>query len=171
MDSAYPTTSQWTWAQMEPELTAQEKELRNAFVDQYLVDYDPIRAALRIGFSSAFAEQYAKRFMDESYVAKRISAMQGVDLDEDAAKAYDSKMIRNSLVKELNNPYTTGSARVAAVVALMKYHGIDSKTKEKEDGDRSGMMIVPAIANVDDWEKEAVKSQQKLAEDARSDIA
>lgn len=171
MDSQYPSTSQWTWAQMEPELTVQERELRNAFVDEYLVDYDELAAARRIGFSAAFAKEYAKRFMEESYVNKRIKYVRGLDLDEGELKTYDAKVIRNQLVREAHNQYSTGAARVAALANLMKFHGIGDKNKEQEDGDRSGMMIVPAIANVEEWEKEAMASQAKLQEDARSDIS
>ena len=48
---------------MEPEPFGQEKALRDLFVQEYIKDFDPFQACLRVGFQAAFAVEYAKKFM------------------------------------------------------------------------------------------------------------
>lgn len=168
-------SSSWdsqTWVAMEPEFTEQERALRDRFVEEYLVDWSPLNAARRVGFSNAFAEEYAKRFMGESYVRKRIEVMKHrTDLDEEELEAYDKRRIRAQLMREAHDQFSTGAARVAALGKLMSLYGMDAPTRiQQEIEHRGGVMMVPAIASLDDWEQTAMTSQANLAEAARSDI-
>jgi hypothetical protein len=140
----------WIWAAMEPPLSDKEKQLRNLFVDEYLVDYDAIAAAQRCGFQASFAKDYAIKFMNESYVRKRIEEVKHTNVDPKKADEFDKARIRAVLMKEAHNQYTTGSARVAAAAKL------------------AAILVVPAIANIDEWEAVAMASQAKLVADVRT---
>jgi hypothetical protein len=67
-------------------LTKQEKATRDRFVEQYLIDYEPVSAVIRLGYQEAFAQQYAKQFMTESYTLKKIAEREqalGIDKEEE----------------------------------------------------------------------------------------
>ena len=171
MASDHSTGEAWTWAAMEPELSERERALRDLFVDELLVDGEWVKAAQRCGFQYAFAEEYAKKFEQEAYVQKRIALKRQQPVDPDKLADFDKRIARNVLVQEAQNPNTTGATRVAAARNLMIMYGMDAPTKiQQEVEHRGGVMMVPAIASLDDWERFAQASQQKLAADARSDI-
>lgn len=161
-----------TWAAMEPEFSEQERALRDRFVEEYLVDYSPLNAARRVGFSNSFAQEYAKRFMEESYVKRRIKHYEErTDLNEEDLETYNKVRIRNRLMREAHDMFANGSSRVAALGKLMSLYGMDAPTRIKQEVEhRGGVMTVPAIANINDWEKVAMASQAELAESARGDI-
>lgn len=167
-------SSSWnsqTWVAMEPELTEQERAVRDRFVEEYLVDYSPVRAARRVGFSSSFAKEYAERFMQESYVARKIEELKHKNVDEADREEYDKRRIRERLMHIAHDHFAPPSAAVAALSKLMSLYGMDAPTRIKQDIEhRGGVMMVPAIASLDDWERTAMALQQKLAETARSDI-
>lgn len=104
----------------EPELSAKEKALRDAFVREYLIDYDAVKAAIRLGFKSSVADTYAGRFMSESYVLRQIAHKQ-----HNNGNIQD--VIRNTLLKEANyyGPGSSASARVSAIAQLAKNEGIE----------------------------------------------
>jgi hypothetical protein len=162
----------WTWAAMEPEFSEQERALRDRFVEEYLVDFSPLNAARRVGFSNAFAKEYAERFMSESYVRRKIEQVKHrTDVDEGDLEEYDKRRIRQCLMREAHDMFSSGSSRVAALGKLMSLYGMDAPTKIKQEIEhKGGVMMVPAIASLDEWERAAVASQAALAEAARVDI-
>lgn len=162
-------TDQWVWAAMEPELTERERALRDLFVNEYLVDYHPVLAAQRCGFQVSFAKDYAVKFMNEAYVQKRIKALEHAEVEGDALDKYDKKRVRAILMKEALDPTSTGSARVSAAAKLVAVLGMDAPVKTiNENVNKGGVLMVPAIANLDDWQAIAQASQAKLVADARS---
>jgi hypothetical protein len=161
----------WTWAAMEPEFSEQEKALRDRFVEEYLVDWSPLNAARRVGFSNAFAKEYAERFMTESYVRRRIKQLEHKPVDEEDLAEYDKRRIRNGLMREAHDMFSSGASRVAALGKLMSLYGMDAPTKIHQEIDhKGGVMMVPVIASLDEWERTAMASQAALAESARADI-
>lgn len=152
----------------EPELTEREQALRNKFVDEYLVDYDAIAAAMRVGFMKAFAVEYAKRFMDEAYVRNRIK---GVELEKVEGSRVDPKSDKLRVMatyRELAyGPNTPPAVRVQAARELAAYYGMN-KGLEGTGQVMGGVMQVPTIADIDEWEAVATASQAKLVADARS---
>lgn len=162
-------TDQWVWAAMEPELTERERALRDLFVNEYLVDYNEFRAAQRCGFQASFAKDYAIKFMNESYVQKRIKAVEHGPIDGPSKDKYDKERVRAILMKEALDPSSTGSARVSAAAKLAVILGMDAPTKTiNENVNKGGVLMVPAIANLDDWQAIAQASQAKLVADART---
>jgi hypothetical protein len=158
------------WLQMEAQLTEQERALRDRFVDEYLVDYDATKACMRVGFSLSFAVEYGKQFICEAYVQKRIKRAEQLKLDAEAAHDYDANRVRAVLMRWAHCDH--GPTAVAAARQLCVIMGLDGKPEEEEGsaGVQGGVMMVPAIADVDEWEKTAVQSQQKLTEFARADV-
>lgn len=164
----------WTTAlidKSEPE--GQDKDLRDTFVAEYLVDYDENAAAIRCGFASSFALDYAKKFMNEPYVQKKLKAEQLsgpiTKDDEVQEEKLHKRKILTALLREAHNPMISGAARVAALSRLAVIYGMDQPAKG--DGNqlhRGGVMIIPAIADINDWQAAAVASQTQLVLEARS---
>lgn len=158
--------------EIEPEPEGREKALRDFFVVEFLKDYDPVLAAMRCGFMRAFAEEYAVRFMGESYVQRKIKNDEFTDPANAKVEAADDKRkILVGLRREANyrGPGASASSRVAALAQLARIHGMDVVKKDKGTGtNRGGVMVVPGIADIDEWEKVASESQDKLVADART---
>lgn len=151
----------------QPELSKAEKKLRDDFVAQYFIDFNPTLAAQRIGFMRSFAEEYGKKFMEEPYVAKKVAEFyRRKDEDEEHEEELDKRTIRRRLMKEAvyYGPGSSHAARVSALSQLKALYGMDrEKTQKHEVTHRGGVMMVPGISAVEDWEKEATESQRSLA--------
>jgi hypothetical protein len=169
MASESSDPNNWTWAAMEPELTEREKALRDVFVNEYLVDYDIIKAAQRCGFQHSFAKDYGIKFWNESYVQKRIELVKHSRVDEKQMEEFDRATVRAVLRKEMQNQFNSGAARVAAAAKMASILGMDKPVETPAEGEhRGGVLMVPAIANMNDWEAVAQASQAKLVADART---
>ena len=59
---------------MEPVPTSREEALWTAFVEEYVKDYNPILACVRVGFQLSYAEAYAKQFLAKPFVQRMITA-------------------------------------------------------------------------------------------------
>lgn len=132
-------------SEMAETLTKQERTLRQRFVEEYLADYDPVAAAIRLGYQEAFAQQYAKQFLAEPYTLKLIKekeAQFGILTEEDQHR----KKIVAGLYREAHNRFNSGSARVAALTQLAKIIGIEAPVKtelkvEAEQPDLSNLSM------------------------------
>ena len=158
-------------AAMHPPLSDREKALRDMFVEQYFVDYNATNAALRCGFMRSFATEYATQFMGEPYVQMCLAQHQNNAITQDPeTDTYTKQRIMNALMKEAHyhGPGASHGARVSALAKLASLHGMDREAKAtKEKGVRGGVMSVPAIADIDEWEEVAVTVQEKLVQHAR----
>lgn len=130
---------------MADNLTKQERSLRQRFVEEYLADYDPVAAAIRLGYQEAFAQQYAKQFLAEPYTLKLIKEKEaefGILTEEEQHR----KRIVAGLYREAYNRSNSGSARVAALTQLAKIIGIEAPVKtelkvESEQPDLSNLSM------------------------------
>lgn len=155
-----------------------EKALRDLFVCEFLVDYDQIKAAQRIGFVRQFAVEYAKKFMDEPYVQRRISELRTSEkVNAEQLQGYNTRRVVERLMYEAhyNGPGASQAARVAALKALTDIYALGSAAQGKAAaatkagiGCAGGVMVVPAIADIDAWE-EVAKVKQKALQDAASE--
>lgn len=115
-------------SEMADTLGKTERKLRDRFVEEYLVDYDAFGAAIRIGYSEAFARQYSQQFMLEPYVRKRITAREqelGITTEEDQHR----RKIVSGLYRIAHSPKSAASAQVAAYTQLAKIVGIEAPVK------------------------------------------
>jgi len=152
-------------------LSTAEKTVRDQFVDQYMLDRDAHGACLRIGYTGPLAVQKAFEFMDEPYVRQRIAHLEFMEEeDPKGALCRKRKIIEASLMREAHR-FTSDkshSSRVKALVALAGIYDMNAPIRTKSEvTHRGGVMLIPAVASVDDWEKAAVSSQEKLIADAR----
>lgn len=116
---------------MGPELSEQEKALRDLFVQEYIKDFDPFQACLRAGFQAAFAVEYAKRFMSEAYVQRRIADLQRATPENEDAQAKQDKALVLSVLRQAaqNGPY---ASRVQAAAKLATILGLDRDDSVEE---------------------------------------
>ena len=145
-------------------------ELRDRFVQEYLTDYDPFKAAIRIGYAPAYAKDFCQRFMQEPYVLGKIRDAEGGttdDLDVEVQK----KMIVTALWREAKNmgAGSTQAARVAALAKLSAFYGMDAPKKSQTeltgpDGMPlgSGVFVVPGMMTAEEWAKQAEAQQEEL---------
>jgi hypothetical protein len=152
-------------------MNPREKALRDMFVSEYLIDFDQVKAAMRCGFNQQFAVEYSRKFMEESYVQKRINEVRFMKTDEKALAEFDKARILSSLMAEAHyhGPGSSQAARVAALGKLAIMYGMEVKRVEATVQHRGGVMAVPGIASLDDWEKQASASQDELVRDASDD--
>jgi cytochrome c5 len=163
----------WNPLLMEPVLSEQEKQLRDRFVTEYLLDYDAWAACVRVGFLKSVAGQYASDFMQEPYVQREINRRQmGEDADPKGALKNKKRAVEMALLREAHykGADSTHSARVSALSKLCNIYDMHGATKVKATvTHKGGVMMVPAIANVADWEKQAAQHQDKLIADSQED--
>lgn len=132
-------------SEMADTLTKQERTLRQRFVEEYLADYDPVAAAIRLGYQEAFAQQYAKQFLSEPYTLRLIKEKEaefGILTEEDQHR----RRIVAGLYREAYSRFNSGSARVAALTQLAKIIGIEAPVKtelkvEAEQQDLSNLSL------------------------------
>lgn len=153
--------------QMEPELTAREKLLRDEFVKEFYFDRNPVAAARRIGFMQGFAEEYASRFMQEAYVRQKMKEYELNLLKDDPSQLEEKRrMVEQKLLEEANyrGPGSSHAARVAALSKLAAMYGLEKSAKDEtlEDENYGGVMVVPAITSPDEWGVNAAEQQAQL---------
>lgn len=164
------TQAFWTTEGMAPELSQQEMQLRDRFVKEYLLDYDGTAAAMRIGFGESFAGTYAQKFLQEPYTLQQIKKAETALADDpDAESEAIKRRVQAALLREAyyNGPGASHAARVNALSKLAIIHDMDAPTKIKaEVENRGGVMMVPGIADVDEWSKIAGAAQAQLQKEA-----
>lgn len=108
--------------QLEEELTLEQCQLRDMFVAEYLKDFDPHAACLRVGFLSAFAVQYAQQFMNEGYVQRQIAALtRQAPVSPAEQEAIDRATVESNLRELMHRG--PAATRVAATRAFAELKG------------------------------------------------
>lgn len=121
---------EWRAQHMQPELSQAEREFRDRFVTEYLVDYSPVEACIRIGFAKEYATEYSHMYMLDSYVQNEVKRRE-VIANVEGAESDDGfrKRIKASLFREAHNQFAKPSSRVAALKALADIYGMNAPTK------------------------------------------
>lgn len=118
----------------DPEPTGPEKEMYDRFVTEYLVDYSPVEAALRLGFNHSYATHYGPAFMLKAYVAKQIAIRKITPsqiLTEDQRRSQELELIAQTY-KE-NMQVGPRQVRVAAAKGLSQLRGFDQQPDKTAD--------------------------------------
>lgn len=148
------------------QLTPKERELRDRFVEEYVIDYDRIKAAIRCGYSESFADTYSNKFLTEAYVQQRI---QKAELDEasspEAEADADRRRIRAALLREANyrGPGSSHAARVNALSQLSKIRDMEA-SKKVDIKTLGGVMVVPGTSDIAGWQQAGMAQQNALQE-------
>lgn len=155
----------------EENLTVRQQAMADEFVTQYLRDFNARYAYIRthehfnpfeeIADSTAAAGGYS--MLRWPYVARKL---------KDAMEAAEEKGIitRNEILfglkRESNymGPGSSHAARISGWGTLAKIMGMETKKLEATLAMKGGIMVVPAVDDVDDWEKRASKAQAALKE-------
>lgn len=166
-----PPSPFWDAGTMQAPLSPSEMDLRDRFAKQYILDYDPVAAAMRLGYMRRAAIAFAYQFLDEAYVQQKIKELQLADpQNKKQEEKHKKREVEAGLWKaaNYNGPGASHAARVTALSQLSKLLDMEPAAKTKVDvTHKGGVMMVPAIANLEDWEKAAVDSQSRLIADAR----
>jgi phage terminase small subunit len=124
MGEPQPGMSFWNELVLQPALTPAEKQLRDRFVTEYLIDYDAWAACLRVGFIKSVAMTYAQELLEDPYVRREITRRQSEPVNLEQQKA--SKQARLEAMYWEQATYrgvgASHSARVAALNSLSKIH-------------------------------------------------
>ncbi len=124
--------SQWQASHMAPVLTQAEREFRDRFVTEYLIDYSPVEACLRLGFAKEYANDYSHQYMLDGYVIKEIRRR---ELEENVPSADSDegikKRIKAALFREAHNQFSKPNARIAALKILTDIYGMNAPVKQE----------------------------------------
>lgn len=156
-----------------PDLTWRERALRDLFVQEYLVDYDQFAAALRCGYSDAYAREQSVKLMNEAYVRQRIKDQEVLPAEDDNPEKMKNYVVVG-LRREANyrGAGASPSARVAALAKISSIYGLDAPTKTKNehtgaDGTvlMAGTIVIPGLMTMEQWAEAAGKQQADLVKD------
>ena len=158
----------WSENELQGELTGHERQVRDQFVVQYLIDYNSVNACIRLGFREAYAKMWGPKLMAEGYVQRKLQdSINKRKAEAEANPDTEQSRIMEGLRREANyfGPGSSQAARVAALAQLAKLNNMGVGTGGGE-GVMGGVMIVPMNADPADWQALAAASQRKLKDNA-----
>jgi hypothetical protein len=102
--------------------------VREKFIGQYIIDFDPVQACLRMGYGDAAAKQVSSSYMQDAYVLNRI------EYEKDRlGVSTDAEMHRRRLVAGLyriaSDRKVSATAQVSAYGQIAKILGLEAPTK------------------------------------------
>ena len=133
--------------------------LRERFVDEYLFDFDPQLAMVRLGLKFGEAAIAGHKMWTDPKVQNLIAQkLRERSEDEIASK----QAVIAGLLREANdrNGKVRPMDRINAWKALGKLLGMETNKIEVKGG--TGVMVIPATPDANTWEKVSVKEQRKL---------
>lgn len=142
-------------------MTPQEQRLRIQFVNEYMFDWDWTKAAIRVGYPKNKAREVAEAFMSEPVVQRLIKEQ---SKSFDPAKEITLGYVVSGLLKEAHREGggSSHAARVAAWEKVGKVLGLGQSNTVDNNVNISGVMVVPGVQSVDDWENAAAPCQAAL---------
>ena len=177
-DNQYPRDPDWVmYIEQSKTLTVEEMTVREKVVREYMFDRSWYNACMRCGFRAEFAEDNARRFQTDPYCiwrVKQLSLEQSNNLvnGNEAAVSNEKSEILAMLRKEASyyGPGSSQAARVSALGKLAQLLGMEPPKQNKVELKTPGVMVVPAIASVEDWENTAMNAQEKLRDDTMNGV-
>jgi hypothetical protein len=149
--------------------------MADRFVLQYLRDFNATQAYIRTRCENEpeyeparieTAIQQGYEMTRWPYVAQRIQ--EALEQAEEKNIVTRSEIL-HGLKREAvyHGPGASHSARVGGWGKLASIMGMDQKQVERGLAMRGGIMVVPAVEELDDWEKRAQAAQAALKEEVR----
>lgn len=120
-----------------PELhqTLSDKEiaLRDSFIKEYMVDFEPFSACLRMGFLPTFAADWSKRLYQDPYVQRGIAkATREQQIDPKTQEAQDRALIENTLREGMQRgPFASRTAAARLMAEMRGWAKPDTADAEK----------------------------------------
>lgn len=118
----------------DPALTESEKEIYDRFVIEYLIDFDYLAAAIRVGYEGRIAVKMGSKFKYNTYIQRQIAeALVNRPEDPVATAESNEQRIINSLFKEANykGPGSSHGARVSALTRLSVLCGMEKPNESR----------------------------------------
>jgi hypothetical protein len=109
-------------------LTELDIKMRERFIAQYIIDFDPLQAALRMGYGSQAASAVGAQFMEDAYVLNRIEYEKdrlGISTEEELHR----RRVVAGLYRIANDKKASHSAQVSAFSQLAKIIGLEAPVK------------------------------------------
>lgn len=158
-------TEDATWA-IDEEPSQTEKLRYEEFARQYLLDHNQKRAAVRMGYHVDRAADVGNRLFWKPYTQAYLTVLIR-SLEERAIVGRNQ--VLSGLLAEANNygPDATSMSRIVAWTTIGKILGMFI-AKVEISANSSGVMEVPMVRSVSEWEALASGSQQNLLEAART---
>ena len=156
-------------------LPVDEISKHRAFIFQYVIDYCPRKAALRMGYPEATALDSGKIMLGNAYAQLVLSEIQRAASVEAVATV---GQLASAVWQEANRPDTVkdgcvmanSSSRIAAQTLMARILGLlNPKPKEPEGGNVRRVMHVPLVA-ITDWGTMAKAMQKSLKASTVVDI-
>lgn len=133
----------------EPEPSEQEKAMWDRFVAEYVKDFNPYLACLRIGFADSFALEHGRLIMQKPYVQQKIADHKNA-VETPANQLEKDKALIAATFREMAQN-GNGQTRVSAAMGLARLHGLDQaadadagKLEKIVDAMKEIAKIVPA---------------------------
>lgn len=137
------------------------------FINEYLVDRDPLEAARRAGVAKVSLKATVKKWMTDAELR--------AEIDKLTAAMDPNEMIRPQWIiakfQEIaSSRFSSASAKNTALRELATLGRMyPEKGKDGDEaGKRSNILMVPGEASLDNWERAAMKQQKALKDDVRN---
>lgn len=164
-----------TSAALLAQLPKDERVLRTTFVKEYLYDFDPLLAAIRVGFLNVRhpserlspAMHAARALMAEPVVQRLIKECMLEVIRQDDSE----NLVITGLIREATNHGITGNAAARNGAFKMLADMIEKAKGDREGGEKiKGNVMLAPVEQVshDDWEKKAMQSQKDLRDSVRA---
>lgn len=106
-------------SQFDEPLSQSEKDFRDCYVVEYMKDFDPYKACLRLGMQSSFAVHWAQVLTTDGYTLRQIAAI--TRNNAATTEAEDRALLENTYRQAMQNgPY---ASRIAAGRAFAELRG------------------------------------------------
>ncbi len=151
---------------MQTSETVDTRSPEDRFIDEYMIDRDPVAAAIRAGVAKINVKQRVTSWMANPEIRRAIQERtDNADLDT----IISPQRIMAGWIEIAFDQNAQPAARNAALkeLALIKKM-YPQKGDDDEKKRRQNVMFVPTAPSLDNWEKAAMEQQQKLKEDVRS---
>jgi len=145
--------------------TVSSKDLSAAelrFIDEFLIDRDPMQAALRTGVARINLKKRVAQWMGDPRIIRAIQLKTDTcDLD----KMISPQRIMAGFIDVAFDRTAPSSARNSALrelAAIKKMYGEDDKGRQG-----SGVLLVPGAVSLADWDQLAQLAQDRLKQEVK----
>ena len=149
-----------------------DKIKAQAFAKAYLVDFDAMRALVRIGEADENTESQYHMRRANAYLRNPVvlQSLQAFISRVESDKIVSRERILFGLLEEAtyHGLGASASARVAAWSKLAKLMGMELPPEDPTKNVRGGVMLVPMAGGIEEWEAAARGQQAKLKADVRT---
>ena len=165
---------QLTSAALLAQLPREQRVLRTTFVREYLYDFDPLLAAIRVGFLNVRGEgerfspaaNAARALMAEPVVQRLIKECMLSVVNDEGLESVALTLV----LREATNHGISGNAAARNNSFKLLLEAVERTRGKNQGGDeiRGNVMLIPPSSHEVAWEQTAMQSQKALKESVRA---